>query len=599
MGRHLSSWGTDLIPVTFIAVVVLLASGASAPLRDDPLANRGGQARDDVLRRFGGTRKTEQAVADGLVWLAAHQRPDGVWDRRGFGRMCPKDDPCSQAALTHLGRDADVGLSALAALAFLGAGHTHEQGEYAENLSRVFSYILAQQDSAGSFSAGSGFQMYNDAIATIAVAEAFAMTKDPVLDEPLRRAIGHLVRSQQRGGGWDYTGDTTTNRNDTSITSWVVMAFKSARAAGVSVPLATRLRLIEHFDRAVELEGRVWYADKSDNIGASANRPGYRRRYGPAMIATSLFARSAFGFRLDDALSAQQIDQLSSDLPSLDRLRQRDSSGLHSAYYWYYGTLGMFNVGGESWSKWNAALRRSVLEYQERPVTRAGRRRHSFGSWPAFGRGWGQWGRTGSRVYSTAINTLTLEVYYRYVPAYLSPRGLIGPADLRRHMAALSPAEHGQVLSLARRMQPDTAEPALLDLLSSLNAEVRVEAAIALGSLGSPMARSALTQADRTAPPAVRQRIATALDHIKPPAANARYGLVTEVSPQARMMLFDTGGRALYYRQGVSITRDGREIATARVNRRFSSDRAAAARIVEKDAEVKIGDAVASLRDEP
>jgi len=578
-----------------IAVVTFLLPGESAPPRDDPLTHRDRQSRTDVLKRFGGTRKTERAVADGLAWLAVHQRPDGIWDRRGFNRMCPDDDRCSQTAVTHAGRNADVGLSALAALAFLGAGHTHEQGDCAETLSRVFSYLLAQQDAAGSFSAGSGFQMYNDAIATIAIAEAFAMTKDPVLDEPLRRAIAHLVRSQQPGGGWDYTSDTTTNRNDTSITSWVVMAFKSARAAGVSVPLSARLRLIEHFDRAVEPGGRVWYADKSD----SANRPGYRRRYGPAMIATSLFARSAFGFRLDDALSARQVDQLLSDPPNLDKLRERDSSGLHSAYYWYYGTLGMFNVGGEPWRQWNAALRRSVLEYQERPVTRTGGRRHSFGSWPAFGRGWGKWGRTGGRVYSTAINTLTLEIYYRYVPAYLSPRGLIGPDDLRRHMAALTPAGHGEVLSLALRMPPDTAEPTLLDLLSSLRTEVRVDAAIALGELGSPMARRVLTEAKRTALPALRQRIAAALDHIKPPAADIRYGAVTEVSPQARMVLFDTGGRALYYGQLVGITRDGRTVATARVNRRFSAHQAAAARIVEEDAAVKVGDAVASLRDEP
>ncbi len=259
----------------------------------------------------------------------------------------------------------------------------------------------------------------------------------------------------------------------------------------------------------------------------------------------------------------------------------------------------MFNVGGESWRRWNAARRRSVLEHQERGLTRGGRRRHSVGSWPAFGRGWGKWGRTGGRVYSTAINTLTLEVYYRYVPAYLSPRGLIGPADLRHHMAALTPSEHGEVLSLARRLQPDTAEPALLDLLASLNAEVRLDAAIALGELGSPMARRVLTEGECTARPGVGKRIAAALDRISPPTAGIRYGPVTEVNPKAHMVLFDTSGRALYYGQVVGITRDGRTVATARVNRRFSTHQAAAARSVEPDADVKIGDAVASLRDEP
>lgn len=573
---------------------------AHAQPTDDPLTNRKQAKRDAVLKKFGGNRKTERAVADGLAWLAAHQRPDGIWDRKGFDRLCPEHDRCSQTSLGYASRNANVGLSALAALAFLGAGYTHEEGEYADNLTNVFSYILAQQDLGGSFSASSGFQIYNDAIATIAMAEAYALTKDPVFKEPLERAVKHLARSQQTGGGWDYTDDTSTGRNDTSITGWVLMALKSAEASGVTVPVSTRFRLIEHFDNATEPGGRVWYANQREK----KNKPQvprfdnpYQRRYGPAMIATGLFSRSAFGFRLDSSSARTQIDRLLGDLPSLDKLRERNSNGLHNEYYWYYGTLALFNVGGDAWESWNQALRKTVMEYQERPVSRNGKRRHSYGSWPAFGRGWGKWGRTGSRIYSTAINTLTLEVYYRYVPAYLSPQGIIGPGDLRRQIANIPPHRHDTILTLTRRLHPDTGEPVLLDLRRSPNAEVALNAAIALAELGSPMSRSQLETELKFTDLATRRRITDSMKKIAPPKQNQSYGKITDINSQARMFLFETGGEPLYYGQRVRILRDNRQIGAARINRRFTPHEAAAARIEESETAIKKGDIVAAFHD--
>ena len=578
----------------------LLPSALAQPT-DNPLANRKRDKRRDVLRKFGGNHKTERAVADGLAWLAAHQRPDGIWDRKGFDRLCPNHDRCGQTALGHISRNADVGLSALAALAFLGAGYTHEEGKYADHLTKVFSYILAQQDVDGSFSAGSGFQMYNDAIATIAMAEAYDLTQDAVFKEPLERAIKHITRSQQVGGGWDYTDDTNTGRNDTSITGWVLMALKSAHAAGVAVPVSTRFRLIEHFDNATETGGRVWYANKRREtlrpLTPGVHRP-YQRRYGPAMVATGLFSRSAFGFKLDSAAAERQIELLLRELPSLDRLREQNSPGLHNEYYWYYGTLALFNVGGERWERWNRALRRTVMEYQERPVRKNGQRRHSYGSWPAFGRNWGKWGRTGGRIYATAINTLTLEIYYRYVPAYLSPRGIIGPSDLRRSVTHAPPHEHDSILKTALRLHPDTGEPVLLDLLRSSNRNVSLNAAIALANLGSPMARARLEAKREFADPSTRRRIADAINKITTTSPEQTYGTITELNSQARMFLFETAGQPLYYGQKVRIVRDDREIGTAKINRRFTSYQAAAARIETSLTPIKEGDVVMTLKTE-
>ena len=82
------------------------------------------------------------------------------------------------------------------------------------------------------------------------------------------------------------------------------------------------------------------------------------------------------------------------------------SGGSVDMYYWYWGTMAMFQMGGDSWGKWNEALKEAVVKHQH--LKGSGAR---AGSWdPA-----GPWGaQDGGRVYSTALMTLCLEIYYRY-----------------------------------------------------------------------------------------------------------------------------------------------------------------------------------------
>jgi len=77
-------------------------------------------------------------------------------------------------------------------------------------------------------------------------------------------------------------------------------------------------------------------------------------------------------------------------------------------YYWYYGTVACFQMGGDYWQRWNSSLRDMLIEHQAREG-------HEAGSWdpnPTLD----TWGKEGGRVYSTALATLCLEVYYRFLP---------------------------------------------------------------------------------------------------------------------------------------------------------------------------------------
>ena len=78
--------------------------------------------------------------------------------------------------------------------------------------------------------------------------------------------------------------------------------------------------------------------------------------------------------------------------------------GQYNLYYWYYATLGTYQLQGDRWQRWNEALRTALVSRQVKDGPPAG-------SWDTSD----LWGSYGGRVYTTALATLTLEVYYRFL----------------------------------------------------------------------------------------------------------------------------------------------------------------------------------------
>ena len=149
------------------------------------------------------------------------------------------------------GRNADTGISALALLAFLGAGHSHVQGEYQDNVRRGLDFLLRSQAADGSLFGDATLyaQMYCHSMATFALAEAQAMTGDRRLEAAVTKAVNFSLAAQNTAtGGWRYRpGDT----GDTSQLGWQIMALASAERAGINVPEQTWDR-VERFLRTVD-----------------------------------------------------------------------------------------------------------------------------------------------------------------------------------------------------------------------------------------------------------------------------------------------------------------------------------------------------------
>ena len=64
---------------------------------------------------------------------------------------------------------------------------------------------------------------------------------------------------------------------------------------------------------------------------------------------------------------------------------------------------------GGLWKKWNNPMKNALVDNQNKKATGC-----KYGSWEPIAR----WCGEGGRVYGTAINALTLEVYYRYANVF-------------------------------------------------------------------------------------------------------------------------------------------------------------------------------------
>ncbi len=182
----------------------------------------------------GGSDASENAVGMALNWIAIHQSPDGSWSFNH--RKGPCQGRCGNSGKMENG---DIAATAIALLPFLGAGQTHLQGNYKKNVQAGLYYLVSRMKvgpDGGDLSYDQGV-MYGHGLASIALCEAYGMTKDTGLAEPAQHAVNFIVYAQDPvGGGWRYTPHQP---GDTSVLGWQLMALKSAHMAYLNVPPKT------------------------------------------------------------------------------------------------------------------------------------------------------------------------------------------------------------------------------------------------------------------------------------------------------------------------------------------------------------------------
>ena len=353
------------------------------------LQGRNANNRAKLAGSRGGTEGSELAVEQGLEWISQHQRPDGSW--RFFHNVNACQGDCRNPGKI----ESPTAATGLALMAMLGAGYTHQAGPYQEKVQAGLDYLQSKMRVGPrggnlTISGGGKANMYAQAIATIALSEAWAMTGDPALEQPVREAQKYICSAQNEfNGSWGYQPGQA---GDLTITGWQITALKSCKLAGIHVDQNVWDKAKQFVESTTDTSGKFGYK-RPVNHKLPARKRDYRLK---TTTAVGTLIQMHMGATLENETINNSIAFLANE-----GISETD------IYFDYYATQIFHHYGGQEWKEWNAAMRDHLVDTQ-------GSDGHSRGSWYFPDKH----GEVGGRLYTTAMAVMTLEVYYRFLPLY-------------------------------------------------------------------------------------------------------------------------------------------------------------------------------------
>ncbi|NOY75636.1 MAG: terpene cyclase/mutase family protein [Kiritimatiellaeota bacterium] len=377
------------------------------------MSSRTGKGRRKALRRYGGSSTTERSVVKGLMWLKEHQNEDGSWG----------ENEKSSSALTGL-----------ALLAFLAHGETPTSTEYGQTVLKAIKKLVEFLGPQANDVQGG----YRHGIVMYALAESYAVTKIPMLEDVLNKGMTKLIKGQNSLGSFNYRYDNKPfepsggrPRSDLSVAGWNYQALKAAFAAGCTSP-----GLEEAIDKAINV------GLKRTHFNRKAKRFAYTIGKNGEATAGSLCMQAA-GTLCLQLLGEGRSFQAKSGLANLETpnafwfnwqggppTSKKKTVPKWALYQWYYQTQCFFqgySGRGATWRKWNKMFTKELVKRQKRD----GRWESPSFEFPPAKKTDGEGTRfkgIDQPVWATSLCCLMMEVYYRYLPTF----------KVTRHRAAAS-----------------------------------------------------------------------------------------------------------------------------------------------------------------
>lgn len=374
------------------------------------LANRFAPGRTELLAKYHGDDRTENAARLGLDWLARNQEANGSWN-------CARNNPWHNnvviPSFTNEDELVDVSVSGLSLLCFLGDGSTHQSGLYQENVRKGLEFIKTAQDKTGCVNIPKGHvhnkqcleqgedhgqlaRRYNHNISTLFLVELYAMTNDAQIKDMAQRALEHSKNTPEPGFPWSFYLEPT----DMGPSIFYILALRIAQATDLAISDKEIDRTKVYLDRLTDKSsGRIVH------ICAIPICFG-----GMDSTASGLFGHILM--KNDKAVIAKGADWLKQFLPQWEPFyRHTDyypsllflEENVMNEWHWYYQTLAFRQLGGSYWYEWNKSHKDVLLKHQRTGGL-------LDGSWDPEG----PWATIGGRVYSTAFSILSLQAYYSY-----------------------------------------------------------------------------------------------------------------------------------------------------------------------------------------
>ncbi len=385
-------------------------------------------------RSSSNSKKIEISTNKALNWLGNNQNLDGSW---GEGKNISA-------------------FSGLATLALLAHGETPSSNVYGEVMLKAFKYLCQLIEDEDAIPNG-----YATAIVAYAISEGYAISKIQMLEHSMNKIMKRVIKGMNPQGSYTYnyytrkrvisdsgrlrmakTGEVGTEppRSDLSLAGWHYQAIKAAYSAGCEVPgLIDAIKLAKIGLKKTNYRGYgQWFYSNTKTEEENQNNINQiipvSTMDNVGMLCLQLLGE---GTSKEVVIGLKRFSQLPENLDA-----RWDKKGVHqwALYLWYYQTQVLFQGfqgKGKIWKKWNKSFTSNLIKEQESdghwisPIQKYGAI-HDEGesNLPALNedgnpKKTSAWGKRSKnehpinlKVYSTALCTLMLTVYYRYLPTY-------------------------------------------------------------------------------------------------------------------------------------------------------------------------------------
>jgi hypothetical protein len=347
------------------------AGHAQVPNTSPVIANRSRSGAEFI------THETEEAIRDGLEFLARSQLLDGSFSDRIGG--------------------AAGGITSLASLALMAGGNQPGRGKYGKEISRTVDYVVSlgngpnpgfltsreNQEHLGRLASTPG-PMYSHGFGTLFLSEVCGMLPAAVRDKKVRsaleQAVAFTVAAQNNEGGWRY--EPRAQFADVSVTVAQMMALRAAKHAGV-------------FVRKGVIDAGANYIKACQMADG-----GFSYWKGQGYSAFARTAASIVGLYSAGIYEGKEIKRGLDYLQQFTPGRQFSPREIPPQHYWYgqyYAALAMWTAGDDYWTPWFPAIRDELLT----------KRRANGGTWidPYHG-----------APYATAMALIILQLPNNYLP---------------------------------------------------------------------------------------------------------------------------------------------------------------------------------------
>lgn len=166
--------------------------------------------------------------------------------------------------------EAPVGLTALAALAFMAGGNSPTRGPHQRSLVRTLDYLLEHQVPAGE--RAEGFisatedlhsRMHGHGLAVLALTQAYTLSPQSArgrrIAEAVRAGVRRIEEAQGPDGGWFYD-PLPVDLTEGSVTVCVLQALRGARNCGFQVDSDVIARAIAYVKSLQDEDGGFMYS---------------------------------------------------------------------------------------------------------------------------------------------------------------------------------------------------------------------------------------------------------------------------------------------------------------------------------------------------